>query len=127
MGSYGIFREASTKNKDASFGIVKDKALAAKCGVTRMPLVLTVHYDEDGKQYEMRRTQFFDDMTIYYSDDKTRRLASSRGARRRRTISSSVSPRSDQARRPWLSLQSDHRDKKTPPPQKKKKKKKKKK
>merc|ERR1711990_937332 len=51
--SYGIFREASTKNKDASFGIVKDKALAAKCGVTRMPLVLTV----------------------YYSDDKTRRLA----------------------------------------------------
>merc|ERR1712070_1165432 len=72
--NYGVFREASTKNKDASFGIVKDKALAVKCGIPRLPMVLTFHYDEDGKQYEIRKTQFFEDMAIYYSDDKPRRV-----------------------------------------------------
>lgn len=72
--AYGVFRDSSVKNKEASFGIVKDKAVAAACGVTRFPMVITFTYDEDGKQYEMRRTQFFDDKTIYYSDDKTRML-----------------------------------------------------
>merc|ERR1711918_303265 len=42
--------------------------------IPRLPMVLTFHYDEDGKQYEIRKTQFFEDMTIYYSDDKTRRV-----------------------------------------------------
>jgi hypothetical protein len=70
--AYGVFREASTKNKEASFGIVKNKELAAACGIRRFPIVLTFTYDEAAKQYEMRRTQFFDDKTIYINDDKTR-------------------------------------------------------
>jgi hypothetical protein len=70
--SYGVFREASVKNKELSFGIVKDKDLAAECGATKLPTVLTIKHDKDGGQFEMRRTQFFDDMTVYFSDDKAR-------------------------------------------------------
>ena len=62
------------KNKDISFGIIKDPTLAKKCGVTRLPSVLTLRWSEGDGHYEMRRSQFFDDMTIYFSDDKTRRV-----------------------------------------------------
>jgi hypothetical protein len=70
--SYGVFRESSVKNKELSFGIVKNKDLATECGITKLPTVLTFRHDSEGGQYEMRRTQFFDDMTVYFSDDKTR-------------------------------------------------------
>ena len=62
------------KNKDISFGIIKDPTLAKKCGVTRLPSVLTLRWSEGDGHYEMRHSQFFDDMTIYFSDDKTRRV-----------------------------------------------------
>merc|ERR1711918_11225 len=96
-----------TKNKDASFGIVKDKALAAKCGIPRLPMVLTFHYDEEGRHYEIRKTQFFEDMTIYYSDDKTRRVGLLKKGEEVQDVKSSVSLRSDQARRPPSSPRSE--------------------
>jgi hypothetical protein len=37
--AYGVFREASTKHKESSFGIVKDKELAAACGIRRFPIL----------------------------------------------------------------------------------------
>ena len=74
---YGVFREASLKNKDVPFGIIKDPALINAIGIDnrRLPALITMHLDEDSAQMEFRKTQFFEDHTLYISEDPTRIFA----------------------------------------------------
>jgi len=71
---YGVFREASTKNKDVPFGILKDIELMARIGVDpkKLPALLQMHLDEDANHIEFRRAQFFEDQSVYFSEDSTR-------------------------------------------------------
>jgi len=71
---YGVFRDASTKNKDVPFGIMKDVELIKEIGIDakRLPVLLQMHLDEDANHIECRKAQFFEDQTVYFSEDKTR-------------------------------------------------------
>merc|ERR1719213_1201845 len=74
---YGVFRESSVKNKDVPFGIIKDTALMAELGIDqkRLPVMLNMHHDEGASQIEFRKSQFFEDHTVYFSEDRMRVIA----------------------------------------------------
>ena len=74
---YGVFRDASVKNKDVPFGIVKDLDLIRQIGVDerRLPALITMHLDKERNYMEFRKSQFFEDHTIYFSEDPTRIFA----------------------------------------------------
>merc|ERR1712216_823185 len=64
---YGVFRESSVKNT----------ALMAELGIDqkRLPVMLNMHHDEGASQIEFRKSQFFEDHTVYFSEDRTRVIA----------------------------------------------------
>merc|ERR1740138_689692 len=65
------------KNKDVPFAIIKDVELIKQVGVDerRLPALITMHLDEEKRLMEFRKSQFFEDNTVYISEDPTRIFA----------------------------------------------------
>ena len=71
---YGVFRDSAVKNRDVPFGIIKDADFIKQIGIDqrRLPVLLALHFDEGADHIEFRKAQFFEDQTVYFSEDSSR-------------------------------------------------------